>query len=91
MRKPGAYGSLSAYSRSKLANILFAFELRKRLAAAAGGRVVVAALHPGAVASNFGVRGSRQALRSLAHLVFVLFGKVFMSCSSYTYVYLYTL
>ena len=48
IEKPKAYGSWSAYARSKQANILFALELRRRLAAA---RVAahVFALHPGVI------------------------------------------
>ena len=78
MRKPGAYGFWAAYARSKLANILFALELRKRLAAGTGGggRVVVASLHPGAIKTNLGARGSKQALRTFMHGLFGLFAKV---------------
>jgi NAD(P)-dependent dehydrogenase (short-subunit alcohol dehydrogenase family) len=47
----GASSSLSAYGRSKLANILFTRELARRL----GGTGVTAnSLHPGFVASRFG-------------------------------------
>lgn len=45
------YGSMKAYSRSKLANLLFTFELARRLT---GTGVTVNALHPGFVATNFG-------------------------------------
>ena len=79
MRKPGAYGFWTAYARSKLANILFALELRKRLAAAAaggGGRVVVVSLHPGAIKTNIGARGSKQALRTFLHGLFGLIARV---------------
>ena len=75
MRKPGAYGFWAAYARSKLANILFAVELRKRLAAA-GSRIVVVTLHPGSIKTNIGAHGSKQALRSFTHTVFAIFQKV---------------
>ena len=75
MRKPGAYGFWMAYSRSKLANILFAVELRKRLAAV-GSRIVVVTLHPGSIKTNIGAHGSKQALRSFTHAVFGIFQKV---------------
>jgi len=43
------YGIMKAYSRSKLANVLFTSELSRRLD---GKRVTVNALHPGAVATH---------------------------------------
>ena len=43
------YGIMKAYSRSKLANVLFTTELARRLD---GKRVTVNALHPGAVATH---------------------------------------
>jgi NAD(P)-dependent dehydrogenase (short-subunit alcohol dehydrogenase family) len=45
------YVGWSAYSQSKLANILFSNELARRLA---GTGVTSNALHPGVVATNFG-------------------------------------
>lgn len=44
------YDGMRAYGQSKLANILFTYELDRRLA---GTGVTVNSLHPGAVASNF--------------------------------------
>ncbi len=44
------YAGFKAYSRSKLANILFGRELARRLA---NKRITVNTLHPGVVASNF--------------------------------------
>lgn len=46
------YNIFKAYSQSKLANILFTYELAKRLK---GKGVMVNALHPGAVASQMGI------------------------------------
>ncbi|MCB0091124.1 MAG: SDR family oxidoreductase [Caldilineaceae bacterium] len=43
------YGGFQAYARSKLANLLFTYELARRLA---GTAVTVNALHPGAVNTN---------------------------------------
>ncbi|MDB5410528.1 MAG: family oxidoreductase [Rhodospirillales bacterium] len=55
----GAKGRL-AYSRSKLANILFTSELAQRLA---GTSVTANCLHPGFVASRFGEPGNGWAMR----------------------------
>ncbi|WP_374688298.1 SDR family oxidoreductase [Promineifilum sp.] len=49
------YSGFGVYGRSKLANLLFTYELDRRRGAA---DVTVNALHPGFVASNFG-RGNR--------------------------------
>lgn len=46
-----SYAPLRAYSQSKLANLMFTFELAKRLE---GSGVTVNALHPGMVRSGFG-------------------------------------
>src|SRR5262249_46743923 len=45
----GGYSTMGAYSRSKLANVMFTRELARRLA---GKNVTVTCLHPGAVATN---------------------------------------
>ncbi|HWN70741.1 MAG TPA: SDR family oxidoreductase [Haliangium sp.] len=49
------YSPLRAYGLSKLANILFTYELARRLA---GTGVTVNCMHPGAVATNFGASAS---------------------------------
>ncbi len=49
------YSAFAAYCNSKLANILFTYELARRLESTA---VTVNTLHPGAIASNFGQTGS---------------------------------
>jgi NAD(P)-dependent dehydrogenase (short-subunit alcohol dehydrogenase family) len=46
-----SYRSMRIYGRSKLANILFTYELARRLE---GTRVTVNCLHPGAVATRLG-------------------------------------
>jgi len=45
------YFAMTAYGQSKLANLLFTYELARRLE---GSGVTVNALHPGFIASNFG-------------------------------------
>ncbi len=44
-----SYGGMSSYGQSKLGNILFTYELARRLA---GTGVTVNCVHPGAVATN---------------------------------------
>jgi NAD(P)-dependent dehydrogenase (short-subunit alcohol dehydrogenase family) len=58
------YDRLEAYRQSKLANVLFAYELARRLA---GTRVSVNALDPGSVATNLGRNNSwlRTRMRNL--------------------------
>lgn len=48
------YSGWGAYSQSKLCNLLFTYELARRLD---GTGVTVNALHPGIVATNFGMNG----------------------------------
>jgi NAD(P)-dependent dehydrogenase (short-subunit alcohol dehydrogenase family) len=46
-----AYNAVTAYAMSKLANLLFTYELQRHLKAA-GSRVIVAAAHPGWTSTN---------------------------------------
>lgn len=65
-RRP--YRRWAAYTQSKLANLMFALELDRRLRAA-GSRVASLAAHPGAVPTRLGQDGtgwSNAALRALA-------------------------
>lgn len=50
LQKEDVYNGKYAYAQSKLANILFTYELSRRLA---GKKISVNALHPGGVATNF--------------------------------------
>jgi retinol dehydrogenase-12 len=59
------YRSFGAYAASKLANILFAFELARRLERT---NITVNALHPGAVASNFSRNNGGLAKLAMAVL-----------------------
>ncbi|MFB6165015.1 MAG: oxidoreductase [Haloarculaceae archaeon] len=56
-----AYDKWDAYARSKLANLLFAFELDRRLDAAGVDDVVSLASHPGYANTNLQRRGPEQA------------------------------
>jgi NAD(P)-dependent dehydrogenase (short-subunit alcohol dehydrogenase family) len=55
MMAKGKFQPMLAYSRSKLANILFTYELGRRLD---GTGVSANTVHPGAVATNWGDTGS---------------------------------
>jgi NAD(P)-dependent dehydrogenase (short-subunit alcohol dehydrogenase family) len=59
------YLSFPVYGRSKLANLYFAYELSRRLAATS---VTVNAVHPGAVASGFSTNNGGIASLSMAAL-----------------------
>lgn len=65
-RSPAKYDAYAAYRQSKLANLLFANELARRLA---GRGVTSNSLHPGGVASEI-MRDANVALRVLARLAF---------------------
>ena len=64
------YGSMKAYSQSKLAQIFFTYELADRLA---GSGVTVNALHPGLVISNFN-DGLPGFMRVMGTAFYALFG-----------------
>mmetsp|Transcript_23022 Transcript_23022/g.63583 ORF Transcript_23022/g.63583 Transcript_23022/m.63583 type:complete len:297 (-) Transcript_23022:356-1246(-) len=52
--KPGAYGALEAYGQSKRANILFTYELARRLETEGQTQITVNALHPGVITTELG-------------------------------------
>jgi retinol dehydrogenase 12 len=66
-----SYSGGAAYSRSKLANILFTFELARRLQ---GSQVTANCVHPGAVRSGF-ARGEK----GMVGTVYKLFGRFFLT------------
>lgn len=71
------YDAYAAYSRSKLANLLFAYELQRRLSASAAS-VLSVACHPGFSATslfNAGAKSLATMLMSLSSMIgSVLFG-----------------
>jgi retinol dehydrogenase 14 len=66
----GSYSGARAYNQSKLANVLFSYELARRLSATS---VTANALHPGVVSTSFGAEDPASVQR-----VFIPFLRVFM-------------
>jgi NAD(P)-dependent dehydrogenase (short-subunit alcohol dehydrogenase family) len=69
------YSAMKAYSQSKLANVMFTYELARRLE---GTGVTANALHPGVVASNFMVTnnpGWTKILRKIFNLFSISLAK----------------
>lgn len=66
------YSGWRAYSQSKLANILFTVELARQLQ---GTNVTANSLHPGFVASNFGMTGQRTPIMQIGWEVARLFAR----------------
>jgi NAD(P)-dependent dehydrogenase (short-subunit alcohol dehydrogenase family) len=62
------YAEFRAYAQSKLANLLFAYELHRRLRAAGAGLLSVAA-HPGWAATDMNIRQPGEGPRLLNELV----------------------
>jgi retinol dehydrogenase 14 len=60
------YRSMRVYGQSKLAVVLFTYELARRLQ---GTGVTANCLHPGFVATNFGQNGTGPAVRLLVKLI----------------------
>ena len=75
MSKPGAYGVWAAYTQSKLANVLFAFELRRRLA---GTGIVAVALHPGDVRTNIGSSVLSGVKLRIRNFLFNIAGRIYL-------------
>ena len=70
------YGAWRAYAQSKLANLLFAFELQRRLAAAHADAISVAA-HPGYAATQLQFAGPRLSGSALMRRVMELGNRLF--------------
>jgi len=62
-----SYSKWRAYAQSKLANLLFTYELQRRLAAVGTGTIAVAC-HPGYASTNLQYAGPRMAGSSLAEM-----------------------
>jgi NAD(P)-dependent dehydrogenase (short-subunit alcohol dehydrogenase family) len=71
-----SYRPWRAYSQSKLANLLFAYELQRRFSAI-GANAIVAACHPGYAATNLQAAGPRMAGSRFNELVSKLANRIF--------------
>lgn len=69
------YKKWGAYSQSKLANLLFTYELQRRLAAAGSSLISVAA-HPGYAATNLQFGGSDRSDSSMQARLMAVLNKV---------------
>ncbi|WP_309122669.1 hypothetical protein [Paenibacillus sp.] len=67
------YGAMKFYSQSKLANLLFALELQRRLSAA-GAAAISVACHPGISTTNLFSRGSGKESGRFMKLLFASVG-----------------
>jgi NAD(P)-dependent dehydrogenase (short-subunit alcohol dehydrogenase family) len=70
------YRKWPAYGQSKLANLLFTYELQRRLAAH-GARAVAVACHPGYAATNLQLAGPRMAGSRLGERGMALANRLF--------------
>ena len=70
------YGRWSAYGQSKLANLLFAYELQRRLARA-GTTTTSVVCHPGYAATELQFAGARMENSTLMERVFELGNRLF--------------
>ncbi|EMA47157.1 oxidoreductase [Halobiforma nitratireducens] len=61
LHRERSYGKWEAYGQSKLANLLFAYELQRRLEAANVTDTLSVACHPGYAATNLQYRGPEEA------------------------------
>jgi NAD(P)-dependent dehydrogenase (short-subunit alcohol dehydrogenase family) len=71
-----SYRKWKAYGQSKLANLLFAFELGRR-ATAAGSALMSVAAHPGYAATNLQSAGPRMSGRALEENLMSLANRIF--------------
>jgi NAD(P)-dependent dehydrogenase (short-subunit alcohol dehydrogenase family) len=70
------YKKWDAYGQSKLANLLFSYELQRRLAGA-GARAISVACHPGYAATNLQLTGPRMARSAVMERVWKLANRLF--------------
>jgi NAD(P)-dependent dehydrogenase (short-subunit alcohol dehydrogenase family) len=61
LHREQSYGKWDAYGQSKLANLLFAYELQRRLEADGITETISVACHPGYAATNLQYRGPKES------------------------------
>ncbi|GCE22980.1 oxidoreductase [Dictyobacter kobayashii] len=76
LNRTRSYGRWEAYGQSKLSNLLFAFELQHRLAAADASTISVAA-HPGYAVTNLQTTSATTSNASFEHFIYTTIGPVF--------------
>lgn len=84
-RRSGRYPKWQAYAQSKLANLIFAIELQRRLTAAGIGaeRLISVAAHPGYAATHLQTAGAKMTGNHIAAAVFGV-GNVMLAQSAAT-------
>src|SRR5208282_4044606 len=70
------YRKWRAYGQSKLANLLFAFELQRRIEAA-GAKLISVACHPGYAATNLQAMGPRMSGSAMMETIWGLLNRLF--------------
>ena len=74
------YGPWRAYFQSKLANLLFTYELQRKLAAA-GTSTIATAAHPGGARTNLGRENPGGIVNTVAHVLHPLINQVMQPAS----------
>jgi NAD(P)-dependent dehydrogenase (short-subunit alcohol dehydrogenase family) len=67
LQREDSYDKWEAYGQSKLANLLFAYELQRRLEGVSIEETISVACHPGYADTNLQFRGPREAGSKLRH------------------------
>jgi protochlorophyllide reductase len=75
-----SYSRWSAYGTSKLANVMFAFELQRRLSRA-GVETISACAHPGISSTNLQTTSTTESAAAIERLMYFFFGGVFQSAA----------
>jgi NAD(P)-dependent dehydrogenase (short-subunit alcohol dehydrogenase family) len=75
LNRTRSYGRWAAYGQSKLANLLFAFELQRRLAAAGATTISVAA-HPGYATTNLQTTSATVSGKVVERLFYASLGRI---------------